>query len=143
MSMNMSKSERDQYLQALHVGVISIEQTDAAPLSAPIWYDYDPAVGLWILTEPNSKKGAALAAAKRFTLVAQDEAAPLYKYVSVSGPIVEVRPADFEKDSKPMALRYFDEATAQMYLQSTQDGSSNYYLMRPEKWLTLDYSKMG
>ncbi len=142
MSMNMSKSEREAYLQELHVGVISIEQAGAAPLSAPIWYDYDPAVGLWILTEPNSKKGKALAAAERFTLVAQNEAAPLYKYVSVTGPIIEVRVADFEKDTKPMAYRYFDQATADMYLKGSQGGTSNHYLMRPEQWLTLDYSKM-
>lgn len=142
MSINMSKPEREAYLKELHVGVISIEQADGAPLSAPIWYDYDPAVGLWILTEPNSKKGKALAAAQRFTLVAQNETAPLYKYVSVSGPIVEVRVADLEKDTKPMAYRYFDQATADMYLKSSSDGTSNYYLMRPEQWLTLDYSKM-
>jgi general stress protein 26 len=142
MSMNMSKPEREAYLKDLHVGVISIEQANGAPLSAPIWYDYDPAIGLWILTEPNSKKGKALAAAQRFTLVAQDEAAPLYKYVSVSGPVVEVRVADAEKDAKPMAYRYFDRATADMYLKGSADGTSNYYLMRPEQWLTLDYSKM-
>lgn len=142
MSMNMSQSEREAYLKDLHVGVISIEQADGAPLSAPIWYDYDPAVGLWILTEPNSKKGKALATAQRFTLVAQNETAPLYKYVSVSGPIVEVRVADFEKDTKPMAYRYFDQATADMYLKGSADGTSNYYLMRPEQWLTLDYTKM-
>ncbi|MFT5693575.1 MAG: general stress protein 26 [Oceanicoccus sp.] len=142
MSMNMSKPEREAYLKDLHVGVISIEQANGAPLSAPIWYDYDPAIGLWILTEPNSKKGKALAAAQRFTLVAQDEAAPLYKYVSVSGPVVEVRVADAEKDTKPMAYRYFDRATADMYLKGSADGTSNYYLMRPEQWLTLDYSKM-
>jgi nitroimidazol reductase NimA-like FMN-containing flavoprotein (pyridoxamine 5'-phosphate oxidase superfamily) len=141
MSMNMSRSERDAYLQELHVGVISIEQAGGAPLSAPIWYDYDPKIGLWILTEPDSKKGHALRTAERFTLVAQNEAAPLYKYVSVSGPVTEVRTATAD-EGKAMALRYFDEAMAKMYMESTSGGESNYYLMKPEKWLTLDYSKM-
>jgi nitroimidazol reductase NimA-like FMN-containing flavoprotein (pyridoxamine 5'-phosphate oxidase superfamily) len=140
--MNMSTSERDAYLQELHVGVISIEQVDMAPLSAPIWYDYDPAVGLWILTSPTSKKGKALATAQRFTLVAQNETAPIYKYVSVAGTIIEERVADSEKDIKPMAYRYFDRDTADRYLKSLVEGTSNYYLMRPEQWLTLDYSKM-
>lgn len=142
MSMNMTKSERDAFLQEPHVGVISIERPGDAPLSAPIWYDYDPKIGLWIITGPNSKKGRALTDAKRFTMVAQSEAAPFYKYVSVSRPVVEVRPSDFEKDTTQMALRYLDQETAEVYLQGNSGEESNNYLMRPEQWLTLDYSKM-
>ena len=137
----MSKTEREAYLSELHVGVISIEIPDEAPLSAPIWYDYNPAKGLWILTGPTSKKAKALDAAGRFTLVAQNEQAPLYKYVSVSGPITEVRPCT-SAEHLAMAMRYFDEATAKAYASSFEEGSSNYYLMQPEQWLTLDYSKM-
>ena len=140
MSMNMTKSERDVFLQEPHVGVISIERPGDTPLSAPIWYDYDPKVGLWIITNPSSKKGKALADAKRFTMVAQSEAAPFYKYVSVSGPVVEVRPSDVENDTKQMALRYLDKDTAEVYMQGIEGHDSNYF-MRPEKWLTLDYSK--
>jgi len=139
--MNMSKAERDTYLSDLHVGVISIDMPGRAPLSAPIWYDYDPAKGLWILTSPTSKKGTALETAGRFTLVAQNEAAPLYKYVSVSGPVTEVRPCT-EAEYLSMAMRYFDEATAKAYAASFEQGTTNYYLMQPEQWLTLDYSKM-
>ena len=141
MSMNMSKAEREAYLSELHVGVISIEMAGHAPLATPIWYDYKPGVGLWILTNPHSKKGKALEAAGRFTLVAQNEAAPLYKYVSVSGPVTEVRPCT-ESENLAMAMRYFDEATAKAYAASVDVDTSNYYLMQPDQWLTLDYSKM-
>ncbi len=99
MSLSMSKQERESFLKDLRVGVISIEQQNASPLSVPIWYDYSPEVGVWILTAPNSAKGQALASAGRYTLVAQDERPPAYRYVSVEGPISETRPADREKDS--------------------------------------------
>ncbi len=141
MSMNMTKAEREAFLQEPRVGVISIEQDGEAPLSAPVWYDYHPDVGLWFLTDPGSRKGRALARSGRFTLVVQTETAP-YKYVSVSGSVVEERPAEFEADTRAMAARYLDEETLSAYLAVNQNDVSNYYLMRPEKWLTLDYTKM-
>ena len=48
MSLAMSPEERDAFLADLHVGVISIEQAGAAPLTVPIWYDYKPGAGGWI-----------------------------------------------------------------------------------------------
>lgn len=141
MSMNMTQQERDTFLQEVHVGVIAIEIPNSAPLSAPIWYDYSPEDGLWILTSATSKKGKALEAAGRFTLVAQCETPPLYKYVSVSGNIVERRPAT-ESELSCMAHRYFDEKTAAVYLQSSADSESTCYRMQPQKWLTLDYGKL-
>ena len=92
MSLNMTKAEREAFLTAVHVGVISIEQADAPPLSVPIWYDYRKEVGLWVLTGEKSAKGRALQAAGRFSLCAQDETPSNYRYVSVEGPVTEVRP---------------------------------------------------
>ncbi|NKC00664.1 MAG: pyridoxamine 5'-phosphate oxidase [Pseudomonadales bacterium] len=142
MTMNMTKPEREAFLRDVHVGVISIEIEGSAPLSAPIWYDYDPAVGLWILTAPDSKKGKALAICNRFTLVAQTETAPAYQYVCVTGRVSEVRTANFETDTRPMAERYLDSDTANAYLEMNADEVSNYYLMLPEQWLTFDYTKL-
>ena len=51
MSLAMTEKERDAFLADLHVGVISIEQVGSAPLSVPIWYDYTPAVGVWVITD--------------------------------------------------------------------------------------------
>jgi nitroimidazol reductase NimA-like FMN-containing flavoprotein (pyridoxamine 5'-phosphate oxidase superfamily) len=143
MSLAMTKAEREAYLAALHVGVISIEQAGAPPLSVPIWYDYDPAIGVWILTSKSSAKGRALEAAGRFTLVAQDEKPPAYRYVSVEGRIVETRPADREKDSRPMARRYFGQELGDQYTDQGASDESFVYVMRPERWRTVDYRKLG
>ena len=142
MSLAMTKQERDAFLADVHVGVISIERAGAAPLSAPIWYDYDPSVGLRIITEKGSRKGRALEAARRFTLVAQTEAPPFYKYVSVSGPVVSVEPAQLEAHRRPMARRYFGKELGDLYAEGNDGGDSLIFTMRPERWLTVDYAKV-
>jgi nitroimidazol reductase NimA-like FMN-containing flavoprotein (pyridoxamine 5'-phosphate oxidase superfamily) len=144
MGLNMTVAERDAFLADLHVGVIAIERAGAAPLAVPIWYDYDPDVGVWVLTGAESQKGRALQAAGRFTLCAQSEEPPTYRYVSVEGPIVDVRPADTEKHSRPMARRYFGDELGDAYVASQAGGEpSLVFTMRPERWRTVDYSKLG
>lgn len=141
MSTAMTRDERDAFLADLHVGVISIEQEGAPPLSAPIWYDYTPERGVWVLTAPGSVKGRCLEKAGRFTLVAQTEDPPTYQYVSVEGPIVETRPADIERDARPMARRYFGKEAGDAFVAATASEPSNVYVMRPERWRTVDYRK--
>jgi nitroimidazol reductase NimA-like FMN-containing flavoprotein (pyridoxamine 5'-phosphate oxidase superfamily) len=141
MSLKMSVEERIRFLSDVHVGVISIEVGGRAPLTVPIWYDFDPKVGVWVLTGADSRKGVALAKAGRYSLSAQQEDMP-YRYVSVSGPVIEVRPADLEKDSRPMARRYLGREMGDAYVEGGEDGQSNVYVMQPQQWLTVDYGKM-
>jgi nitroimidazol reductase NimA-like FMN-containing flavoprotein (pyridoxamine 5'-phosphate oxidase superfamily) len=79
MSISMTRQEREAFLAEVHVGVISIERAGRPPLAVPIWYDYDPAIGVWVITGKESEKGRALADAGRFALCAQTEAPPLYR----------------------------------------------------------------
>ena len=140
--LTMTKQERETFLADPHVGVISIEQVGAPPLTVPIWYDYTPEKGVWVITEENSLKGGALRAAGRFSLCAQVEAPPDYQYVSVSGPIVEVRPADTERDSRPMAHRYFGQEMGDLYVDSQSGAGNLVFVMRPDRWRTVDYGKI-
>ena len=133
MSTKMTRDERNAFLAGLHVGVIAIEQEGAPPLSAPIWYDYTPERGVWVITGPNSAKGRCLEKAGRFSLVAQTEAPPTYQYVSVEGPIVETRPADIERDSRPMARRYFGQRAGDAFVEATASEPATVYVMRPER----------
>lgn len=141
MSLAMTKQERDAFLTDLHVGVISIEQEGQSPLAAPIWYDYAPEIGVWVITGDTSLKARHLKASGRFTLVAQSEAPPAYRYVSVEGPIVERRAADLEGDLRPMARRYFGNELGDQYTEATGSEGQSVYVMRPERWRTVDYRK--
>lgn len=140
MSLAMSKDEREQYLADLHVGVISMPDPDAGPLTAPIWYDYQPDRGLWVLISPTSRKGKLAAVGKRISLVAQSESMP-YKYVSVEGPIRSIEPSQ-EGELLSMATRYLGEEMGKAYVAQAT-GENVTVLMDVERWLTVDYAKMG
>jgi len=143
MSLKMTKTEREAFLADVHVGVISIAEKDRGPLTAPIWYDYEPGGELWVLTGRDSRKGRLLAEAGRFSLVAQTEAPP-YKYVSVEGPISAIEDPDLERHERPMAHRYLGPDFGNRYIEATRgDGPVDNILvkMRPERWLTVDYGK--
>jgi hypothetical protein len=142
MSLAMSESEQQAFLADLHVGVISVERADGPPLTVPIWYGYEPGGLVWILTGPDSVKGRLLDAAGRFSLCAQTEEPPFYKYVSVEGPIVDVGPADLEADRRPLARRYFGEELGDLYVAGSEGDGSRKYSMRPERWWSVDYAKV-
>ncbi len=142
MSLAMTEHEREAFLAELHVGVISIERVDGPPLAVPIWYGYEPGGLVWVITSGDSLKGRLLQAAQRFSLCAQTEEAPLYKYVSVEGPVVDVSPSDLESQRRPLAHRYFGPELGELYLAGTDEGGLT-FSMRPERWWTVDYAKLG
>lgn len=145
MSLAMTRAERENFLADVHVGIISIADGERGPLTAPIWYDYEPGGELWILTGAQSRKGKLLLEASRFSLCAQTEQAP-YKYVSVEGPITAIETPDQEKYMRPMARRYLGAELGDQYVAQTSggggEGGGNILVrMRPERWLTTDYAK--
>ena len=141
MSLAMTKEERETFLAGLHVGVISIEQEGEAPLTVPIWYDYAPGAGVWVITGDSSLKARHLLAAGRFSLVAQSEEPPAYCYVSVEGPVVETRAADLERDLRPMARRYLGDDMGDAYAEATGVVGQSVFVMQPARWRTVDYRK--
>lgn len=144
MSTAMSREERETFLASLRVGVISVAESGRGPLTVPIWYGYQPGGEVWIVTDRGSRKGKLLSAAMRFSLCIQEEAAP-YKYVSVEGPITSIERADTERDIRPLAHRYLGPDMGDMYVAATNDevmsGDPVLIRMKPERWLSVDYSK--
>lgn len=145
MSLVMSVDEREAFLADLHVGVISIPDPARGPLTAPIWYGYEPGGSVWVITDRHSRKGRLLTAGVRVSLCAQQESLP-YRYVSVEGPVVAIEPADLERHTRPMAHRYLGPELGDQYVTATlaerAAGESVVVRIRPERWLTVDYAKM-
>lgn len=142
-ALAMTKSEREDFLAGLHVGVLGIERPDGPPLTVPIWYIYEPGGELWFLTSPDSLKGRLLRKSMRFSLCAQSESLP-YRYVSVEGPAT-ISPADKEQHDRPMAHRYLGAKAGDRYVESgagEEDGQSVRVSMVPERWFSVDYSKI-
>ena len=136
----MTQAEREAFLADLHVGVLAIPNPDGAPLTAPIWYSYQPGGEIEILTGPESQKGRRLKEGVRVTMVAQQEALP-YAYVSVEGTVTGIRPGTPD-DTLAMAVRYLGEETGRGYADA-DGGGSVMVSIRPERWLTVDYAKQS
>jgi PPOX class probable F420-dependent enzyme len=140
----MTRAEREAFLAGLHVGVLSVAGNDGeAPLQAPIWYAYEPGGEVRFTTGANSAKVRRLRATGHASLCAQTETAP-YAYVIIEGPVV-IEELDFERDARPIAVRYLGERGAAAYLRGTTPESAreNSVLVRlqPTAWHTTDYGK--
>ena len=144
MSLKMTANEREEFLAGLHVGMISIAEPGRGPLTVPIWYGYEPGGELWVVTEESSRKWRLLRKVERFSLCAQTETPP-YKYVSVEGPITSIEPSDLERHERPLAHRYLNRELGDRYIEATGGAEARrgniLVKMRPERWLTTDYSK--
>lgn len=138
MSLAMTKDERETFLAGLHVGVLSVQADGRGPLSAPIWYAYEPGGDVVMLSGVNAPKTAAMRKAGRATLVAQSEALP-YAYVAVEGSLTfEPAPADV---NKAIAVRYLGEKLGAQYAEGSTEGASVLVRLRPEHWRSEDYGK--
>ena len=140
----MSRAEREAFLAAVRVGVISIADDGRGPLTVPIWYGYEPGGDLWLVTDRESRKGKLLLKADRFSLCAQTETPP-YQYVSVEGPIVTLERAELERHTRVLAHRYLGKEGGDAYIKATgasdDSDTSIVVILRPERWLTVDYRK--
>lgn len=140
MNLRMTKAEREAFLAQVRVAVVGISDHDRGPLTVPVWYWYEPGGDIWFETQPSSRKGNLLHIGKRISLCVQDEKPP-YAYVSVEGPIVEIAVDDRELHEIPIAMRYMGEDAGRAYIESLPPSEWKRYIMRPERWLTLDGSK--
>ena len=136
---SMTQEEKQEFLAGLHIGVLALNDSAYGPLSVPIWYDYQTGGELWFLTGPNSRKGKLLKVGIRLSLVAQAEDPP-YKYVSIEGPITSISVAN-EDDLLRMAVRYLGLEAGKKYAEASEAISSVLVRVKPERWLSEDYSK--
>jgi nitroimidazol reductase NimA-like FMN-containing flavoprotein (pyridoxamine 5'-phosphate oxidase superfamily) len=139
MRVAMNVTEREEFLAGVHVGVLSAAAgTVGQTLAVPVWYSYQPGGLLTVLTGRRSRKAAAIRAAGRFGLCAQDDHPP-YRYVSVEGPVVseeELEPAE----RLAMARRYLGAEGGDRYVIDNPDPEHKNvaFRMRPEHWLSQD-----
>jgi hypothetical protein len=138
----MSAAEREEYLAGVHVGVLSAAVGAAGQtLAVPVWYSYQPGGLVTVLTGRRSRKAAAVRAAGRFSLCAQDDSPP-YRYVSVEGPVVNEEELD-PAERLAMARRYLGVPGGDRYVADNPDPERGNvaFRMRPERWLSQDQGK--
>jgi PPOX class probable F420-dependent enzyme len=133
-------AERQEFLAAKHVGVLSVAAADGRPpASVPIWYDYTPGGDIRINTGAGARKAKLIERAGAVTLVAQREEPP-YQYVVVEGTVVETtKPTPLEV-REAIAIRYLGEQGGREFIRSMEGQDSVLFTIRPDRWITADFS---
>lgn len=92
---------------------------------------------LW--TESESVKHKLIRDAGRFAITVQDEQPP-YKYVTAEGDVTGIGPAD-DAEVRALAVRYLGAEAGGQFADENLTPSSVVIRMRPQRWLSTDYSK--
>jgi uncharacterized protein len=135
-----SETEREEFLAALHVAVLSVAASDGRPpASVPIWYDYTPGGSIRVNTGAGSRKSKLIEQAGAVTLVVQREEPP-YQYVVVEGTVVDTitpTPLDVREE---IAIRYLGEEAGRAFVRGMEGQSTVLFTVRPDRWITADFS---
>jgi PPOX class probable F420-dependent enzyme len=132
--------ERQAFLSDKHVGVLSVAADHGRPpASVPIWYDYTADGHIRINTGASSRKARLIEQAGAVTLVVQREEPP-YQYVVVEGTVVDtVCPAPLDV-REAIAIRYLGDEGGRAFVAGMGDATSVLFTIRPDRWITADYS---
>jgi nitroimidazol reductase NimA-like FMN-containing flavoprotein (pyridoxamine 5'-phosphate oxidase superfamily) len=142
-STKMTKEEREAFVADVRIAVVSVAEDGKGPVTAPVWYSYEPGGDIRFVTGRDSVKGKLIAEAGRIGFCVQTETPP-YKYVSIEGP-VRIEKPDFERDQRGIAVRYLGERGGEQYIArsgaSPDSDGSIVVILTPETWRTVDYGK--
>jgi nitroimidazol reductase NimA-like FMN-containing flavoprotein (pyridoxamine 5'-phosphate oxidase superfamily) len=125
-----SETERQEFLAAKHVAVLSVAAEGRPPASVPIWYDYTPGGDIRINTGEGARKSKLIEQAGAVTLVVQNEEPP-YQYVVVEGTVVDTTPT-------PVEVR--EAIASRAFVRSMEDRPTVLFTIRPDRWITADFS---
>ncbi len=134
-----TETEGQEFLAALHVGVLSVAADGRPPAGVPIWYDYTPGGQIRINTGASSRKAKLIEQAGAVTLVVQREEPP-YQYVVVEGTVVETTKPTPLDVREAIAIRYLGEEGGRAFVRSLEGRDSVLFTVRPDRWLTADFS---
>jgi PPOX class probable F420-dependent enzyme len=133
-------TERQDFLAAKHVGVLSVAAANGRPpASVPIWYDYTPGGNIRINTGAGARKAKLIERAGSVTLLAQREEPP-YQYVVVEGTVVETTKPTPAEVREAIAIRYLGEEGGRQFVRSMEGQDSVLFTIRPDRWITADFS---
>ncbi len=144
MSLVMTVEERQAFLAQAHVAVLAVDDENGrAPLAVPVWYDYRLGEEVSLITARDSRKTTLIRRAGRITLCAQATELP-YRYASAEGPITAIEDTVTVEQRRALASRYLGPEGADAYIDSDPGATERMVriLMRPEHWLTRDYTKL-
>jgi hypothetical protein len=103
-----------------------------------MWYDYTPGGNIRINTGASARKSKLIEQAGAVTLVVQHEEPP-YQYVVVEGTVIDTTPTPVEV-REAIAIRYLGEEGGRAFVRSMEGQNTVLFTVRPDRWLTADFS---
>ena len=135
-----SETQREEFLADKHVAVLSVAATDGRPpASVPIWYGYTPGGDILVNTGVKSRKSKLIERAGVVSLVVQREEPP-YQYVVVEGTVVDITTPTPLDVREAIAIRYLGEEGGRAFVKSLEGQDSVLFTIRPDRWITADFS---
>jgi uncharacterized protein len=135
-----TEAECEEFLKGKHVAVLSVAAADGRPpASVPIWYDYAPGGHIRITTGGPTRKARLIGQTGAVTLVVQHEELP-YQYVVVEGTVVETTTPTPLEVREAIAIRYLGEEGGRAFARSFDEQDSVLFTIRPDRWLSADFS---
>ncbi|QKZ20766.1 pyridoxamine 5'-phosphate oxidase family protein [Streptomyces chartreusis] len=141
--MALTREEREEFLAEPHIAALAVDAgAGRAPLTVPIWYQYEPGGDLWIMTGLDSRKNELIQAAGRLSLLV-DRTEPTIRYVSVEGPVISTVPATLER-LRELAARYLPAEKVDGYVDFAwkNHGEQVVVHVRPERWVSSDLGRV-
>ncbi|MFE5816625.1 pyridoxamine 5'-phosphate oxidase family protein [Streptomyces sp. NPDC056479] len=141
--MALTREEREEFLAEPHVAALAVDaEAGRAPLTVPIWYQYERGGDVWIMTGLDSRKNRLIQPAGRFSLMV-DRLDPTIRYVSVEGPIIRTTPATIEQ-LREISARYLPAEKVDGYVDFAwkNHGEQVVVHMRPERWVSSDLGQL-
>ncbi|KLO26345.1 pyridoxamine 5-phosphate oxidase [Mycolicibacter heraklionensis] len=140
MPKAFTETERQQFLADKHIAVLSVAATDGRPpASVPIWYGYTPGGNILVNTGAGRRKAKLIEQAGAVTLVVQREELP-YQYVVVEGTVIDAATPSPLPQREAIAIRYLGEEGGRAFAANMDGASSVLFTIRPDRWLTADFS---
>jgi len=132
----MTDKSVTDFLQEIHIAILSINRDNQSPHSTPVWYTYSPNETIWFMASPGTKKSKLMSVGTHVSLVAQTENDP-YKYVSIEGHILDISKGDLEQDLRSISRRYLGEKGGDEYVASFDTWESDRYTIEIDKIMTM------
>jgi uncharacterized protein len=138
---SFTDQERQKFLEDKRVGVLSVVADNGRPpASVPIWYDYTPDGHIRINSGASSRKARLIEQAGAVTLVVQ-RGEPPYQYVVVEGTVIDTARPTPRDVREAIAIRYLGEEGGRAFVESMGDVPSVLFTVRPDRWMSADYSQ--
>jgi nitroimidazol reductase NimA-like FMN-containing flavoprotein (pyridoxamine 5'-phosphate oxidase superfamily) len=149
MARQMTEKERQEFLAEPRIGVVSVAKGDnRPPHTTPVWYAYEPGGNVTFFTGTQgrrSRKAELVERAGVLSLTVQREEFP-YGYVTIEGTVVGADRPPSAEQVLAVVRRYLPEEAAQGFVEAELGNPSGEFVLftvRPDRWLTFDFSDEG